>query len=241
MGTFWRKHSSGISSSSSSHSSSSSLVDFRSRFDCQLSLGERGDLGKSDPDCVFGLGLRLYRLVVPRLVIDWVEKLRRGAALLGASPGLSTSPANFRPWCPAPGTADLAFVVRFLCMDASDLDLPFEDRSEEYEVNGRSSTRSALSCSDCTSSRPISSKCATSARIPLSSDWYEEWKDDLDDFELLRERSGGEPGIPTLLSRLSSSQIIWFIAYSAIEVFGVKNGGVSGDTMLAAFRLTIVS
>jgi hypothetical protein len=62
----------------------------------------------------------------------------------------------------------------------------------------------------------------------------------LDDFELLRERSGGEPGIPTLLSRLSSSQVIWFIAYSTIEVFGAKNRGASEDAMLAVARLTPV-
>ncbi len=44
------------------------------------------------------------------------------------------------------------------------------------------------------SSRPISSKLPTSERAVLSSDWYDEWKeDDLDDFEEVR--SGGEPGI----------------------------------------------
>jgi hypothetical protein len=44
------------------------------------------------------------------------------------------------------------------------------------------------------SSSPISSKFPTSERTVLSSDWYDEWKeDDLDDFEDVR--SGGEPGI----------------------------------------------
>jgi hypothetical protein len=44
------------------------------------------------------------------------------------------------------------------------------------------------------SSSPISSKFPTSERTVLSSDWYDEWKeDDFDDFEEVR--SGGEPGI----------------------------------------------
>jgi hypothetical protein len=44
------------------------------------------------------------------------------------------------------------------------------------------------------SSRPISSKFPTSERTVLSSDWYEEWKEeDFEDFDEVR--SGGEPGI----------------------------------------------
>jgi hypothetical protein len=44
------------------------------------------------------------------------------------------------------------------------------------------------------SSRPISSKLPTSESTVLSSDWYEEWKDeDFEDFEEVR--SGGEPGM----------------------------------------------
>jgi hypothetical protein len=63
----------------------------------------------------------------------------------------------------------------------------------------------------------------------------------LDDFELLSERSGGEPGMPTLLSWLSSSGVIWFIAYSAVEIlFVAKNGGATEDAMLAVARLSRV-
>jgi hypothetical protein len=40
----------------------------------------------------------------------------------------------------------------------------------------------------------MSSKLATSVRMVLSSDWYEEWKEeDLEDLEPVR--SGGDPGI----------------------------------------------
>lgn len=63
----------------------------------------------------------------------------------------------------------------------------------------------------------------------------------MDDFELLSERSGGEPGMPTLLSRLSSSEMIWFIAYSAVGVlFVAKNEGATEDAMLAVARLSRV-
>jgi hypothetical protein len=44
------------------------------------------------------------------------------------------------------------------------------------------------------SSRPISSKLPTSESAVLSSDWYDEWKDeDFEDFDEVR--SGGEPGM----------------------------------------------
>jgi hypothetical protein len=56
------------------------------------------------------------------------------------------------------------------------------------------------------SSNPISSKWPASERMLLSSDWYEEWKEeDLEDLEPVR--SGGEPGIG-VLEAASSLKVI---------------------------------
>jgi hypothetical protein len=47
--------------------------------------------------------------------------------------------------------------------------------------------------------------------------------------------------MPKLLSWLSSSRVVWFIAYSAVEVwFVAKNGGATEDAMLAVARLSRV-
>lgn len=190
IGTFGRKHSSGISSpSSSSHSISSSFAVFREAFDCQLPRLERGIPGKPGTakcgESVGDLDRTMLRCSAERPLSDCTELFLRGAPGM-LSPNPWTSPVGFR-WCPKlfPLSFASACGLPFGAVKSRCLLIPFPMLLLLFPIpfNGLSLANGLLNCKSPTksacssatdltsSSSPMSSKCAASATISLSSLW----------------------------------------------------------------------